>query len=279
MSKLIVGSHLSTAKGYKSMAKDAVSIGANTFQFFTRNPRGGRQRKLDTKDIQGMLDIMDENDFGVIMGHAPYTINPASDKPHVQEFARLAMAEDIERLGYMPGALYNFHPGSHVGQGLEKGIELIVDVLNHVMTEDQQTIMCLETMSGMGTEIGSTFEELGMIIDRVDHKDKMGIVIDTCHIWDGGYDIVNDLEGVLEEIDKYVGLDRIKGVHLNDSKNELGSHKDRHAKLGEGLIGWEAISKIINHPVLKDLPFYLETPNEEISGYGEEIAELRALRE
>lgn len=277
MSRMIIGCHLSTSKGYANMAKEAVSIDGNTFQFFTRNPRGGRQRKLDEKDIQKMLDTMGEHEFGPIMGHAPYTLNPASDKEHVQEFARLAMKEDLERLSYMPGSLYNFHPGSHVGQGVDKGIELIVTALNEVMSADQDTIMCLEAMSGMGTEIGSEFEELGRIIDMVDHPEKMGITIDTCHIWDGGYDIVDDLDGVLEEIDRYVGLDKLYAIHLNDSKNELGSKKDRHARLGEGHIGWEAIERIINHPSLKNLPFYLETPNDELSGYGEEIAKLREI--
>ena len=270
---LTIGAHLSASKGYTAMLKQAKEIGANTFQFFTRNPRGGSAKDIDEKDVNTFLELMKSEDFPVILAHAPYTLNCCSAKPETIEFAVNTFADDLRRMEYQ---LYNFHPGSHVGQGEEKGIGLIADALNKVLFEDMTTTVLLETMAGKGSEVGKTFEELRAIIDRVELSDKLGVCLDTCHVNDAGYDIVNDLDGVLDEFDKVIGLDRLKAIHLNDSKNPLSAHKDRHEKIGEGYIGLEAIERIINHPKLRNLPFFLETPNE-LDGYAREIEILRGL--
>lgn len=273
---LTIGAHLSASKGYTAMLNQAIEIGANTFQFFTRNPRGGSAKDIDEGDVKTFLSLMEENGFSVILAHAPYTLNCCSAKPEVREFAVNTFADDLKRMEYTPGQLYNFHPGSHVGQGEEVGIELIADALNKVLSEDMTTTVLLETMAGKGSEIGKTFEELRAIIDKVELNCKLGVCLDTCHINDGGYDVVNNLDGVLEEFDRVIGLDRLKAVHLNDSKNPLAAHKDRHEKIGDGYIGTDAIARVINHPVLRRLPFYLETPNE-LDGYAREIALLKSL--
>ena len=273
-----IGAHLSASKGYLAMGKEAVSIGANTFQFFTRNPRGGAVKPFDEADVQAYNRFAEENGLTPPLAHAPYTLNPCAEKENIREFARMVMKDDIFRLDHIPGALYNFHPGSHVKQGVEIGITKIIEVLNDVLDENQKTIVLLEAMAGKGTEIGRTFEELRQIIDGIHHKHLMGVCIDTCHIYDGGYDIVNNLDGVLTEFDKIVGLDRLKAMHINDSKNPFNSHKDRNEKIGLGSIGQEAFERIINHDKLKDLPFYLETPQDDVAGYGEEIAMLKTLR-
>lgn len=273
---LTIGAHLSASKGYTAMLNQALEIGANTFQFFTRNPRGGKAKDIDKTDINTFLTLMEENNFSVILAHAPYTLNCCSAKPETREFAVNTFADDLQRMEYTPGQLYNFHPGSHVGQGEEMEIELIADALNKVLFEDMTTTVLLETMAGKGSEIGKTFEEIRAVIDKVELNDKLGVCLDTCHINDGGYDIVNNLDGVIEEFDKVIGFERLKAVHLNDSKNPLASHKDRHEKIGEGYIGIEAMGRIINHPVLKALPFFLETPNE-LDGYAKEIALLKSL--
>lgn len=273
---LTIGAHLSASKGYTAMLNQALEIGANTFQFFTRNPRGGSAKAIDEKDVETFLRLMKENNFPVILAHAPYTLNCCSAKPETREFAINTFADDLKRMEYTPNQLYNFHPGSHVGQGAEVGIELIADALNQVLFEDMTTTVLLETMAGKGSEIGGTFEELRAIIDRVELNDKLGVCLDTCHINDGGYDVVNNLDGVIDEFDKVVGLERLKAVHLNDSKNPLSAHKDRHEKIGDGYIGVDAMERIINHPALRNLPFFLETPNE-IDGYAKEIALLRSL--
>ena len=273
---LSIGAHLSASKGYTAMLKQAQEIGANTFQFFTRNPRGGSAKAIDQKDVDTFLELMKSENFPVILAHAPYTLNCCSAKPETREFALNTFADDLMRMEYTPGQLYNFHPGSHVGQGEEIGIEQIAEILNKVLFPEMTTTVLLETMAGKGTEIGRNFEELRSIIDRVELSDKMGVCLDTCHIHDGGYDIVNDLDGVLEAFDKVIGLDRLKAIHLNDSKNPLAAHKDRHEKIGEGYIGLDAFERIINHPSLKNLPFFLETPNE-LDGYAKEIEMLRNL--
>lgn len=273
---LNIGCHLSAAGGFTAMGKDAIAIGANTFAFFTRNPRGGKSKAIDEKDIKGLLEIMEGNGFAKLVAHAPYTLNPCSSTEKVREFAKIAMTEDLQKMEYLPGNYYNFHPGSHTGQGTEKGIELITKLLNEVLTEDMNTVVLLESMAGKGSEIGGTFEELAEIIRRVELKDKIGVCLDSCHISDGGYDIKANLDGVIEEFDKIVGLKYLKAMHLNDSLNPLGAHKDRHAKIGEGYLGTETFEKIINHEKLKDLPFILETPNE-LDGYAAEIATLRSL--
>ncbi len=273
---LTIGAHLSASKGYTAMLNQALEIGANTFQFFTRNPRGGSAKEIDENDVKTFLALMKENNFPVILAHAPYTLNCCSAKPETREFAINTFADDLKRMEYTPNQLYNFHPGSHVGQGEEVGIELIADALNQVLFEDMTTTVLLETMAGKGSEIGKTFEELRAIIDRVELKDKLGVCLDTCHVNDGGYDVVNNLDGVIDEFDKVVGLDRLKAVHLNDSKNPLAAHKDRHEKIGDGYIGVDAMERIINHPALRNLPFFLETPNE-LDGYAKEIALLRSL--
>ncbi len=273
---LTIGAHLSASKGYTAMLKQAQEIGANTFQFFTRNPRGGSAKAIDQKDVDTFLELMKSENFPVILAHAPYTLNCCSAKPETREFALNTFADDLMRMEYTPGQLYNFHPGSHVGQGEEVGIEQIAEILNKVLFPEMTTTVLLETMAGKGTEIGRNFEELRSIIDRVELSDKMGVCLDTCHIHDGGYDIVNDLDGVLEAFDKVIGLDRLKAIHLNDSKNPLAAHKDRHEKIGEGYIGLDAFERIINHPSLKNLPFFLETPND-LDGYAKEIEILRNL--
>lgn len=271
---LHIGCHLSASKGYTHMAKEALSIGADTFQFFTRNPRGGKAKDIDKEDVASFLKIVEEENMYKILAHAPYTLNPCSADEKIRDFTRMIMADDLMRMEYTPGNYYNFHPGSHVGQGSQTGIELTASLLNEVLKQDQTTIVLLETMSGKGSEIGRTFEELRQIIDRTNQKDKLGVCLDTCHIYDAGYDIVNDLDGVLAEFDRVIGLERLYAVHINDSKNPFSSHKDRHEKIGEGFLGLETIAKVINHPLLYKLPFFLETPNE-LDGYAEEIRRLK----
>lgn len=271
---LNIGCHLSTSKGFTHMGKEALSIDANTFQFFTRNPRGSKAKAIDENDVKGLLKMMEDNHFAPILGHAPYTLNPCSADQRTKEFALEVLMDDLVRMEHLPNNLYNFHPGSHVGQGTEKGVELIADALNFILTPKQTTVVLLETMSGKGSEIGGTFQEIRRIIERVKLDDKVGVCLDTCHVYDGGYDIVNDLDGVLDEFDRIIGLDRLRAIHLNDSKNSIASHKDRHEKIGEGSIGMEAFINIINHPKLRRMPFYLETPNE-LPGYANEIKILR----
>lgn len=259
------------------MGLDAVSIGANTFQFFTRNPRGGQAKEIDTEDVARYLEISRENHFGKIVAHSPYTLNPCGKDPKVRDFAYMVMADDLNRMEVVPGNYYNFHPGSHVGQGMEVGIEKIAQLLNDILTEEQSTIVLLETMAGKGTEVGGKFEEIRAIIDRIHLQDKMGVLMDTCHVNDAGYDIVHNMEGVLEEFDRIIGLSWLKAVHINDSKNPFGAHKDRHEKIGEGTIGLEAIAGFINHPAIRSLPCILETPHDQLSGYEREIAQLKAV--
>ncbi len=273
---LTIGCHLSSSKGYLEMAKTAVSINANTFQFFTRNPRGGAAKPIDENDIKEFLSYSKEYGIEKILAHAPYTLNACAADPGIREFAKNTMADDIRRMEYTPGQMYNFHPGSHVKQGAEVGIELISKQLNEVMYPEMTTIILLETMSGKGSEVGRNFEEIRAIIDRTELGDRLGVCLDTCHVYDAGYDIVGDLDGVLEEFDKIIGIDRLKAIHINDSKNPFESHKDRHEKIGDGYIGTDAFSRIINHPQLRELPFYLETPNE-LDGYQKEIEILRGL--
>lgn len=272
-----IGSHLSISNGFEAIGRQAVSMGANTFQFFTRNPRGGSARAIDESDVKKLCEIMEENNFSKILAHAPYTMNLCSANEKTREFALNTLSDDLKRTEYLPNNLYNFHPGSHTGQGVEKGIELISDALNKTLTADISTTVLLETMAGKGSEVGSRFEELREIIDRTEHNEKLGVCLDTCHVFDAGYDIVNDLDGVLEEFDRIIGLDRLKAIHLNDSMNYLGCHKDRHQKIGKGAIGLDAFERIINDKRLENLPFFLETPNE-IDGYVEEIKLLRALK-
>lgn len=274
-----IGCHLSSAKGYLHMAKDAVSIDANTFQFFTRNPRGGRAKAIDPKDIAAFAAYAPEHGIERILAHAPYTLNPASDKQQTRDFALMVLAEDLGRMEEMPHQLYNMHPGSAVGQPCEVAIAKIADALNQSLLPHQTTTLLLETMAGKGSEIGGTFEELAAIIAQVELESHVGVCLDTCHVWDAGYDIVGDLDGVLEEFDRVIGLDRLHAIHLNDSMNARGSHKDRHARIGEGEIGFKALAAVTNHPKLRDLPFYLETPNPDLAGYAEEIAALRRAHE
>ena len=271
---LFIGCHLSSAKGFAARAEDALKSNANTFQFFTRNPRGSRAKAIDPKDVATFLSMSREQGMGVFVAHAPYTLNACSKEEHTREFALQTMADDLARMEYLPGNLYNFHPGCHVGQGAQAGIEMIAELLNKILKPEQQTTVLLETMAGKGTEVGGTFEELRQIIDRVELKDKVGVCLDTCHIHDAGYDIVHNLNGVIEGFDRVVGLGRLKAIHLNDSLNPCGSHKDRHAKIGEGHIGLEALANVINHPKLQGRPVCLETPND-LSGYAHEIALLR----
>lgn len=273
---LRIGCHLSVSKGYLNMGMQAVSIGANTFQFFTRNPRGGKAKAVDEKDISAYLAYAEEHDIKKILAHAPYTLNPAALDGRVIEFAYETMRDDLRRLEYVPGNYYNFHPGSHVGQGIDKGIELISDLLNEIITETQSTTVLLETMSGKGSEVGSKFEEIAAVIGNVRLKDKIGVCLDTCHIYDAGYDIAGDIDGVIEEFDRIIGLEKLYAIHINDTKNPFSSHKDRHEKIGEGHLGIDALSRVINHEKLRDLPFYLETPNE-LDGYKQEIELLRSL--
>ncbi len=258
------------------MGETATSIGANTFQFFTRNPRGGAAKPLDMKDVADFLDYAKNNNFGTILAHAPYTLNAASKDEKIREFAHIVMSDDIARLEHTPGSLYNFHPGSHVGQGTEVGIELISNLLNDIIHPDQSTIILLETMAGKGSEVGGNFKELRAIIDKVEHNEKLGVCLDSCHVFDAGYDVKNNLDSVLSEFDEIIGLDRLKAIHLNDSLHGYESHKDRHAKIGEGHLGTDTFRNIINHPKLRHLPFFLETPNE-LPGYAEEIALLKDL--
>lgn len=273
---LHIGCHLSVSQGFLHMGEEALSIGADTFQFFTRNPRGGSVRPLDTEDMAALNRLMEEHHFAPILAHAPYTLNGCSKTEKTRVFAREAMADDLRRLEYLDNCRYNFHPGSHVGQGAEAGIDFIADMLNTCMFKGQKTTVLLETMAGKGTEVGRNFEEIAAIIEKVELQDNIGVCLDTCHVFDGGYDIVDHLDDVLTQFDTRIGLSRLKAVHINDSKNELGSHKDRHEKIGEGHIGIEAFTQIINHPALRQLPFYLETPNE-LAGYAHEISLLRSL--
>ncbi len=271
-----IGCHLSVSGGYEAMGKDALKIGANTFQFFTRNPRGSKAKDIDPLDAERLRVLLEENNFGKLIGHAPYTLNICSADERTRRFAVEVLEDDLKRMEYIPYNYYNFHPGSHLKQGTDEGIRYITDLLNKVLKAEQTTVVLLETMAGKGTEIGSTFEELKLIIDNIDLREKIGVCLDTCHVYDAGYDIVNDLDGVLNEFDKIIGLDRLYAIHLNDSKNPFNSHKDRHETIGEGSLGIEAISRIINHPNLYDLPFFLETPNE-MEGHGEEIKKLKEL--
>lgn len=273
---LIIGCHLSSAKGYEAMAKEAEKIEANTFQFFTRNPRGGSAKEIKEEDVRAYGERARKQRITQILAHAPYTLNACSEKESVRDFAFRAMKEDMERMEYTPGNCYNFHPGSHVGQGVETGIRLISELLNEILTPSQTTTVLLETMAGKGSEVGRNFEELREILDRVTLSEKMGVCLDTCHVYDSGYDIVGDLDGVLTEFDQVIGLDKLKAIHLNDSMYGFESHKDRHARIGEGKIGLEAITRIINHPALRHLPFYLETPND-LEGYAREISMLKEL--
>ena len=274
-SPLYIGNHTTSSKGYTRMARQMIANGGNTFAFFTINPRGGRAKEIDPEDVRKFLELTEEYKFGKIVAHAPYTLNACAAKENIREFARETMADDLKRMEWTPGNYYNFHPGSHVGQGAEAGVRMIAEMLNEVLTEDQTTTVLLETMSGKGTEMGRNFEELRQILDLVEKKDKMGICLDTCHVWDGGYDIVNDFDGVLEEFDRIIGLEKLKAIHLNDSLNDLGSHKDRHARIGEGRIGLEALVRVIRYPRLEGIPFILETPNDD-EGWA---AEIRTLRE
>lgn len=271
-----IGCHLSSAKGYLHMAKTAVSIDANTFQFFTRNPRGGRAKAIDPADVAAYAAFAPAHGIERILAHAPYTLNPASDKQQTRDFALMVLAEDLGRMEETPHQLYNMHPGSATGQTHEEAIAKIADALNQSLLPHQTTTLLLETMAGKGSEIGGTFEELAAIIAQVDLADHVGVCLDTCHVWDGGYNIAGDLDGVLEEFDRVIGLDRLRAIHLNDSKNPLGAHKDRHAPIGEGCIGFDALAAVTNHPGLRDLPFFLETPQDDLSGWGREIAALRA---
>lgn len=272
---LNIGCHLSVSKGFEAMGKTALEIGANTFQFFTRNPRGSKAKAIDPADIERFHILAKEHGFATLLAHAPYTLNACSADASTRQFALETMKDDLARMEYLPGNLYNFHPGSHVKQGTEVGIQQIIDLLNAILTPEQTTTVLLETMAGKGTEVGRSFEELRTILDGVELADKMGVCLDTCHIHDAGYDIVDDLDGVLDEFDRIIGLDKLKAIHMNDSMNIRGARKDRHAKIGEGEIGAEALIRVINHPRLRHLPFFLETPNE-LDGYAKEIAFLRA---
>ena len=271
---LYIGNHTSSSKGYAAMGRQIVKNGGNTFAFFTRNPRGGNAKAIDTADVAKFQEIAREHEFGKIVAHAPYTLNACAAKENLRDFARNTFSDDLKRMEATPGNYYNFHPGSHVGQGIEVGIQKIAEVLNAVLTEEQTTTVLLETMAGKGSEVGSHFQELRAIMDLVEKRDKLGICLDTCHVWDGGYDIVNDLDGVLTEFDRIIGLDHLKAIHLNDSLNPLGSHKDRHARIGEGQIGLDALVRVIRHPALEGKPFILETPNDD-EGWTREIALLR----
>ena len=271
---LHIGCHLSCSNGYLAMGEQAVSLGADTFQFFTRNPRGGAVKPFDAQDAQALVDFLAEHRFAPVLAHAPYTLNACAADEKIRSFAVRTMREDLERLAHIPGAMLNFHPGSHVKQGAETGIALIAQMLDEVYTPELPTTVLLETMAGKGSEVGRRFGELRAIMDAAKAGDRLGVCLDTCHVYDAGYDIVGDLDGVLEEFDRVIGLDRLRAIHINDSKNPMGSHKDRHERIGEGSIGLDAMTRIINHPALRHLPFYLETPNE-LPGYAQEIALLR----
>ena len=272
--KLNLGCHLSVSKGYEHMGKEALSVGANTFQFFTRNPRGGSFKPPTDEDINALVELMQENNFAPIIAHAPYTFNPCAADEGIRDYTKRVMAEDVRILDKIPNALYNFHPGCHVSQGVEIGIEKTADTLNTILAQSEKTIVLIETMAGKGTEIGKTFEEIQEIIQRVEQTDRVGVCLDTCHVHDGGYNISEDVYGVLGELDKIVGFDRLKAIHLNDSKNVLGAHKDRHEKIGDGNLTIDGIVKIITHPVVRHLPICLETPND-IDGYAREIKLLQ----
>ena len=274
---LNIGCHLSASRGFLNMGKETTQIDGNTFQFFTRNPRGGQAKDLDLNDIQAFLAYAKDHSFVPPLAHAPYTLNPAAADPKIREFAEMVFADDLKRMAHLPGAMYNFHPGSHVGQGIEQGIDLITGILNKIILPEQKTMILLETMSGKGSEIGSRFEELRAIIDRTEQNDKLGVCLDTCHVFSAGYDIVNRLDEVIEKFDKIIGLPRLKAIHLNDSLTPFADHKDRHAPIGKGQIGLEALARLICHPALKSLPFYLETPHEELSGYADEIKMLKNI--
>lgn len=278
MSDFTIGCHLSCSKGYANMAREAASIGANTFQFFTRNPRGGKAKDIDPADVEAYVELARDAGIATILAHAPYTLNPAAAKDDTRDFAVSTLADDLARMEATPHQLYNMHPGSHVGQGADVGIEKIADALNQVLEPGQTTTLLLETMSGKGSEVGATFEELAAVIERVDLSERMGVCLDTCHVWEAGYDIVGGLDGVLEEFDRVVGLDRLRAIHLNDSKNPIGAHKDRHEVIGGGHIGLDALAAVTAHPALRHLPFFLETPHDKVAEYGEEIASLRAAR-
>lgn len=273
---LYIGSHISASKGYEAMGKQALKLGANTFAFFTRNPRGGKAKAMDEEDVKRFLALAKEHSFGKLVAHAPYTMNPCAAKEDIRRFAKEVMADDLLRMEFTPNNYYNFHPGSHVGQGSEVGIDLTAELLNEVLKPEQTTTVLLETMSGKGSEIGRNFEELKEIIDKVELKEKLGVCLDTCHVWDAGYDIVNDLDGVLASFDEIIGLSCLKAIHMNDSMNPFDSHKDRHEKIGEGKIGIDAMEQVINHPKLQGLPIILETPNDD-AGWAREIAMLRSL--
>lgn len=275
---LHIGCHLSSSKGFLAMGRQAWKLGADTFQFFTRNPRGSKAKELDSADAAALMALLAERNFAPVIAHAPYTLNLCSAEEKNRTFAQEIMADDLRRMEYLPGQLYNFHPGSHVGQGTETGIAYIADALNAILTPEQSTTVLLETMSGKGSEVGGRFEELREILDRVELSDRMGVCLDTCHVSDAGYALAEDLDGVLMEFDHVIGLNRLKAIHLNDSLNPCGAHKDRHARIGEGCIGLEALRRVVNHPALKDLPFCLETPNE-LPGYAAEIALMRSLAE
>ncbi len=275
---IYIGSHISASKGYEAMGKQALKLGANTFAFFTRNPRGGKAKEIDEDDVACFLALAEEHSFGKLVAHAPYTMNACAAKEDIRKFAKETMADDLMRMEYTPGNYYNFHPGSHVGQGTQAGIDLIAALLNEVLKPDQTTTVLLETMAGKGSEVGRNFEELRGIIDRVELKEKMGVCLDTCHVWDAGYDIVNNLDSVVEEFDAVIGLDRLKAIHMNDSMNPLSAHKDRHEKIGRGQIGLAAMERIIRHPKLQGRPIILETPNDD-AGWAEEIALLRGFSE
>ncbi len=275
---MLIGCHLSAADGFRGLARDAIAVGANVFQFFTRNPRGGAAKPIDPEDVADFLATARKERFGPILAHAPYTLNACSAKEDTRRFAREVFADDLARMEHVPGNLYNFHPGSHVGQGIETGVAQIAGILDEVLRPEQSTTVLLETMSGKGSEVGGRFEEIRAILDRAALGARMGVCLDTCHVWDAGYDVAGGLDGVLREFDRVVGLDRLRAIHLNDSRNPLGARKDRHARIGEGCIGLEALVRVVNHPLLRDLPFYLETPQDELSGWAKEIALLRSRR-
>ena len=273
---LRIGCHLSSSKGFLHMGKEAAEIGANTFQFFTRNPRGSKAKEIDEKDVEKYHVFAKEHGISQILAHAPYTLNPCSKDAHTREFALMTMEDDLKRMEYVPGNCYNFHPGSHVGQGAEEGIKMIAETLNRILKKEQQTTVLLETMAGKGTEVGRNFEELRAILDRVELKEHMGVCLDTCHVYDAGYDIVNHLDQVLDEFDSIIGVERLRAIHMNDSKNPYASHKDRHEKIGEGSLGVKTFETMVNHPKLQGIPIYLETPNE-LDGYAKEIKMLKKL--
>ena len=273
-----IGNHVSSSAGFLAMGEKELELGGDTFAFFTRNPRGGKAKDIDEQDVKDLLDLLHEKHFGVLVAHAPYTMNLCAEKDSIREFAENMLADDLERMEYLPGNYYNFHPGSHVGQGAETAIDLIAGALNRHLRKEQTTTVLLETMAGKGSEVGRTFEELRAIIDSVELSDKLGVCFDTCHVWDGGYDIVSNLDHVLEDFDRVIGLDHLKAVHLNDSMNPCGAHKDRHQKIGQGEIGEEALRRVVTHPILQGKPFILETPNDD-DGYKHEIAMIREWME